>query len=420
MIHFLKRAALWLFIAACAVGSIGLDVLAANQAPRAKNLRILFVGNSFTYCNDFPGMVKEMGKKSGCSLTIETIAQGGYTLAWYADRKNSYGAQVYRKLTKKKWDYVVLQERSYSSVTEAKTMNKSLKKLIPYVRAAGAQPVLLMTWAPKEGHTEYQQGHFKGMSRRQCQRQMARTYKKLGKKQHALVSPAGTAFWKYSQDETGVDLYSSDGKHPSKAGSYLSACVLYATIFQKSPVGLKDGILKESVALGLQKTAGKVVLGNVAEPPSSEGAVENVELGVGESCPLPKGKSLVWKSSEKKTAVVYKGKITAKAVGQAVLTAYDEKKNLSLTCKVRVKKAPTRILVEGKKKMRQGTETMLKVSIPKGTHAGKFQYRSSNPRVLTVDKNGKVKAWHAGKAVITVTAYNGVSGSLEIQVKPFV
>ena len=74
------------------------------------------------------------------------------------------------EIDEKKWDYVVLQERSYSSVTEIKSMKKSLNKLIPYVRAAGAQPVLLMTWAPKEGHMEYKQGHYKGMSRRQCQK----------------------------------------------------------------------------------------------------------------------------------------------------------------------------------------------------------------------------------------------------------
>lgn len=342
MIKFLKRAAVCLLIAACVLGSSSPDVFAAKAVPVGKSPRILFIGNSFTYSNDFPDMVKKMAEQAGYKPRIETIAQGGYTLAWYADRKNTYGAQVYRKLTKKKWDYVVLQERSYSSVTEIKSMKKSLNKLIPYVRAAGAQPVLLMTWAPKEGHMDYKQGHYKGMSRRQCQKKIARTYKKLGKRKSALVSPAGLAFWRYSQSDTGVDLYSLDGKHPSRAGSYLSACVFYATVFQQSPVGLKDGILKESIALGLQKIAGKVVLGTDAVSLPHEVStkkLENVVLGVGESCHLSEEGALVWKSSDEKTAVVHNGKITARAVGQTVLTAYDKKQNVNLTCNVRVKKA---------------------------------------------------------------------------------
>ncbi len=33
-------------------------------------------------------------------------------------------------------------------------------------------------------------------------------------------------------------LYIEDG-HPTEAGTYLAACVLYATIFGKSPVGIR-------------------------------------------------------------------------------------------------------------------------------------------------------------------------------------
>lgn len=112
MIKFLKRAVVWLIVAVCIFGGGSLEVLAAKAVPVGKSPRILFIGNSFTYSNDFPDMVKKMAEQAGYTPRIETIAQGGYTLAWYADRKNTYGAQVYRKLTKKKWDYVVLQERS--------------------------------------------------------------------------------------------------------------------------------------------------------------------------------------------------------------------------------------------------------------------------------------------------------------------
>ena len=34
-----------------------------------------------------------------------------------------------------------------------------------------------------------------------------------------------------------INLYHSDGKHPSLAGTYLAASVFFATLYNKSPVG---------------------------------------------------------------------------------------------------------------------------------------------------------------------------------------
>ena len=36
----------------------------------------------------------------------------------------------------------------------------------------------------------------------------------------------------------GVSLWASDGVHPTPAGTYLTACVLYATLTGRSPVGI--------------------------------------------------------------------------------------------------------------------------------------------------------------------------------------
>ncbi len=39
-----------------------------------------------------------------------------------------------------------------------------------------------------------------------------------------------------------LNLYFSDGSHPSPIGSYVAACVFYATLYGKSPVGLSRRI----------------------------------------------------------------------------------------------------------------------------------------------------------------------------------
>jgi hypothetical protein len=55
-----------------------------------------------------------------------------------------------------------------------------------------------------------------------------------------------------------IVLHDKDASHPTFAGSYLAACVFFATFFKQSPVGISsDGIegLTAADALLLQRTA---------------------------------------------------------------------------------------------------------------------------------------------------------------------
>jgi hypothetical protein len=70
------------------------------------------------------------------------------------------------------------------------------------------------------------------------------------------VSPVGAAWKKIRDENDPVDLYDPDGSHPDYEGSYLAACVFYATIFDKSPVGLSfTGSLSTADATYLQEKA---------------------------------------------------------------------------------------------------------------------------------------------------------------------
>jgi hypothetical protein len=56
-----------------------------------------------------------------------------------------------------------------------------------------------------------------------------------------------------SEKHPSVELYYSDGSHPSPAGSYLAACTLYSTIFNRSPAGLPGRISGVPVNLSTAK-----------------------------------------------------------------------------------------------------------------------------------------------------------------------
>lgn len=63
-------------------------------------------------------------------------------------------------------------------------------------------------------------------------------YVSTGNKIGALVIPAGLAFEEAYRRRPGIRLHKShDGSHPDLLGTYLAACVTYATLYGKSPEG---------------------------------------------------------------------------------------------------------------------------------------------------------------------------------------
>jgi hypothetical protein len=75
---------------------------------------------------------------------------------------------------------------------------------------------------------------------------------------HALVIPVGLAYAEAYKKRPGIKLQVEDGNHPSDAGQYLSACVVYATLYDRSPVGNPYsffGAIDDNTKLFLQNVA---------------------------------------------------------------------------------------------------------------------------------------------------------------------
>ena len=76
---------------------------AAPETP----LNILFLGNSLTYTNDIPNTLRLIAAAEGITITVTTIANGGWTLHDHLMSATSTNA-----INAGGWDYVVLQEQS--------------------------------------------------------------------------------------------------------------------------------------------------------------------------------------------------------------------------------------------------------------------------------------------------------------------
>ena len=85
-------------------------------------------------------------------------------------------------------------------------------------------------------------------------------YTKVGKENNVLVIPVGLAFDIAYQEFPDIKLHQDDGTHPNLKGTYLAACTVFASIYGKSPIGLKYdyyGAIDEEDKILLQEIADK-------------------------------------------------------------------------------------------------------------------------------------------------------------------
>lgn len=220
--------------------------------------RILFVGNSHTFYNNFSGMfvniVEAMGKKS----SVYELSQGYYTLKRFTDLEDKGGALLDKVLTKQKWDIVVLQENSNEVLSETaeEDMFPYARILDEKIKAQGGQTAFFMTWAPKEGLKD----GLKKKSREELQQTMASNYMEIAGELDSLVIPAGVGFMRCVELYPEIELWDADRRHPSPEGSYLAACTAYALLYQESPENCSYiGTLEKDEALKLQKVAADMI-----------------------------------------------------------------------------------------------------------------------------------------------------------------
>lgn len=128
-----------------------------------------------------------------------------------------------------------------------------------------------------------------------------------------------------------------------------------------------------------------------------------------------------YKSSDSKVVTVdKKGKVTAKKTGKATITVTMKSgAKATYTVKVQKGKVTTKSLKLNKSKctLKKGKTFTIKVTRKPITATEKITYSSSNKRVATVDKKGKITAKKKGKATITVKTSNGKKATCKVTVK---
>lgn len=210
---------------------------------------VLFIGNSLTFHNDLPATVAGLARAAGgptLEVHASTIPGGTLGSAWDDGRALAFVRAA-------PWWAVVLQEQSERPLRDPQAMRAAALRFAAVARRAGARVVIYGTWPDRRAP--------------ETTRALDAAFRRVARDARAEVALTGPA-WTRALAER-IPLWAEDGVHPTPAGTYLAACVIYRVLTGRSPLGLShrtlrattDGragrevVLEAPVAAALQRAA---------------------------------------------------------------------------------------------------------------------------------------------------------------------
>lgn len=224
-------------------GSTGSGGIGNVGCEGASELKVLFIGNSYTYANDLPKVFSSVSCSGGYKVTAESVAVGGYAFS-----NHVYSAQTTAKINSKKWDYVILQDQSQiPSSRPADVTTYYLPHAVTLANRvlsnhSSSELIYFVTWGRESGDGANCGSYAKVCTFSGHTEALLEGYTQYKNSTGGVLAQVGSA-WEAVVDDSSSpflsgDLWTGDGSHPELLGTYLSALVLYKSIFQKSTLDL--------------------------------------------------------------------------------------------------------------------------------------------------------------------------------------
>jgi PKD repeat protein len=203
-----------------------------SQCDLNAQLKVLFLGNSYTGVNNLPQLVHDVALSAGDTLIFDSNAPGGYTLM-----DHSIDLTSQSKIMAGGWNYVVIQGQSQEPVIATNQFNNGGSALYSQIRQYNTCAVIMpyMTWGRKNGDASTCPNYPLMCTYQKMDSTLKEQYLSLTAVINGEVSPVSVV-WKYlRQNYPGINLYQSDDSHPSAEGSFAAACCFYTSLFKKDP-----------------------------------------------------------------------------------------------------------------------------------------------------------------------------------------
>ena len=217
-------------------------------------LKILFIGNSYTYYNDIPEIFAALARENGLAAEVVSVTKGGRKLYENLDPADENGQRIREACREGGWDVLVLQEQSVLPLKDSAAFHRGLQGLAELVQAKRTR--LYATWGRKEGCPLLDE---LGMTSVQMTKELEEAYETAAAMLGAELAPVGSCFRELRRLQPKLELYDPDLSHPSYAGSCMSAVCHFAGIFGRLPASCTTLALEQDQVQAILEAAKKVL-----------------------------------------------------------------------------------------------------------------------------------------------------------------
>ena len=245
---------------------ISLNAVSFPPAPPTP-MRMFFIGNSLTYTYDIPGTMAGLAAAANDWFSYQAVLISGETLQGHTSNLTTFAT-----IDTGAFDIVMLQEYSNRSTIPSdrdNLMYPAVRLFNSHITAHGEKTMLYETWGYPNGDpgacwrydTPVQ---YQGCGSVNMLIAVRMGYARIANELSAAISPVGLAWLTVRTERPDINMYydTVGDYHPSPAGSYLAACVHYASVFGRTPVGnayMGNYLTDASVAAYLQSVAERTV-----------------------------------------------------------------------------------------------------------------------------------------------------------------
>jgi len=227
--------------------------LSANVATMAAGVSVLFVGNSLTQANDLP---TDLRLSQRCMLMSMLTRSRPAALSFMINWRSGIALGRLRELQP---NFLILQGQSMEPLLAPLKFNYYASLFKTDADRISAKTILFSTWARPAGDPYYKDVT-SGGSPAEMQTRLNLAYASLAQNIGATLAPVGLGFERARNDAPAVELLNGT-QHPSPAGTYLAAAILFRVIFNSSPVGSNyHASLPATTADTLQRVADSIPL----------------------------------------------------------------------------------------------------------------------------------------------------------------
>jgi hypothetical protein len=179
--------------------------------------KILFIGNSLTYTNGLPLILEEIGDHYNKKIITEMISHPNYAIV---DHLNE--GTIQQKIAAENYDYVIIQQGPSSQEEGRKMLIDSGAILSKLCKKINTKLGYLMVWPSKKHYFTFDK--------------VIANHTEAAKTNEALLFPVGKYWKQYNMLKNKISLYENDAFHPSKAGSFLAALVVFKKLYPKESI----------------------------------------------------------------------------------------------------------------------------------------------------------------------------------------